>query len=615
MTKAGGGFITIPKMPNSEQGPYYLSGRVLLAAPLVGVVAGIGSIIFFTLCQLGMFFFLNQLAGYQPSPPRGEPPLFEPILPKPFSPLFLALSCVIGGLLSGLLVFMFAPEAEGHGTDTVIEAYHRKRGLIRSIVPLIKTVASALTLSSGGSGGREGPIALIGAGFGSALANRFRFTERERRILVAAGMGAGIGSIFRAPMAGALFSAEVLYSDPEFETDVIIPSTISSIVAYCIFSLRFGWGNLFVTPQVDFTNVLELVPYTFLGFVVAFFAMLYIKAFYTAQKKFQQLPITPHLKPAIGALGTAIVGLGLYYLFGRNRDTLSVFSFGYGIVQKALDGHGEILILLAIAAGKILTTSLSIGSGGSGGVFGPSMVIGGSLGAAVGLMFYRLMPNVVSHPASFVIVGMAGFFAGAANTPISTIIMVSEMTGNYNLLLPAMWVCSISYILTRNRSIYCQQTPSRIDSPAHRGEFILDILEEMKVKDILIPKEKIITVPENMWLRDVWNLVAETNQTHFPVLDATGQLSGVFTLNDIRNVLYEQELATLVIVKDFANWPVITVTPNENLSSAMRKFTLKNIESLPVVDEENPRKLLGIITRRDLIAAYNKKLMELRQEG
>ncbi len=165
-----------------------------------------------------------------------------------------------GGLLSGWLVYTFAPEAEGHGTDAAINAYHRAGGLIRGRVPIVKTIASAITLTTGGSGGREGPIAQIGAGFGSFLATRLKLSDRERRIMMAAGIGAGVGSIFRAPLAGALFAAEVLYRDPEFESEVIIPAGISSVVAYCLFCLVFGWGSLFDSPDFKFSNPLELGP-------------------------------------------------------------------------------------------------------------------------------------------------------------------------------------------------------------------------------------------------------------------------------------------------------------------------------------------------------------------
>ena len=294
----------------------------------------------------------------------------------------------MGGLLSGFLVFTFAPEAEGHGTDSVIDAYHRKQGQIRPRVPLIKIVASAITIGTGGSGGREGPIAQIGAGFGSLLANLLRLSVADRRILMAAGMGAGIAAIFRAPLAGALFAAEVLYRSPEFEPEVIMPAAIASVVSYCTYGLYTGWEPLFNTPNLIFDNPWRLGPYLLLVLFMIVLASLYTRTFYGMVHLFHRLPVRPHFRPAIGAFLTGLVGLGLYYLFGRQESVLSVLAFGYGSIQQAItDGPAGISIgiLLAIALGKILTTSLTIGSGGSGGVFGPSMVIGGCGGGALGL--------------------------------------------------------------------------------------------------------------------------------------------------------------------------------------------------------------------------------------
>lgn len=212
------------------------AGKWSIIFVLIGLIAGLGSIVFMFLCQVGLYFFMDLLAGYSPPPPAGEPHLFH-ASGIPFNRWMLLFLPALGGLFSGWLVYTFAPEAEGHGTDAAIDAYHHKGGYMRSRIPFIKTVASALTLTTGGSGGREGPIAQIGSGFGSFLATRLKLSDRERRIMMAAGMGAGVGSIFRAPLAGALFAAEVLYRDPEFESEVIIPAGISSVVAYCLFCL------------------------------------------------------------------------------------------------------------------------------------------------------------------------------------------------------------------------------------------------------------------------------------------------------------------------------------------------------------------------------------------
>ncbi|MCP4722599.1 MAG: chloride channel protein, partial [Desulfobacteraceae bacterium] len=442
------------------------AGKWLFYFILIGIIAGLGAILFHYLCGLGMHYFLDLMAGYRPGSPAGEH-LLLPHTQTPFNRWLLLILPAIGGIASGWLVYTFAPEAEGHGTDAAIDAYHHKGGHIRSRIPFIKTIASTITLTTGGSGGREGPIAQIGAGFGSFLATKLKLSERERRIMMAAGIGAGVGSIFRAPLAGALFAAEVLYRDPDFESEVIIPAGISSVVAYCLFCLAFGWGSLFDSPSFKFQNPLELGPYMVLAGVLVVTGVLYVKVFYGVIDLFKKLKVPNHIKPAIGGLLTGIIGFFLPY----------TLAFGYGIAQDAIFNKVAIPTLIALAIGKILTTSFSIGSGGSGGVFGPSIVIGGAMGGAVGKLFHMLIPTIVTHPGSFVIVGMAGFFTAVSNTPISTIIFVSEMTNSYHLLLPSLLVCSLCYLLAQKWTIFENQVKSRIDSPAHAGEFMMDILQ------------------------------------------------------------------------------------------------------------------------------------------
>ena len=272
---------------------------------------------------------------------------------------------------------------------------------MRARVPLVKIVASALTIGTGGSGGREGPIAQIGAGFGSLLAKLLNMKAADRRILLAAGMGAGIAAIFRAPLAGALFAAEVLYRSPEFEPEVILPAGLASVVAYSTFGIIFAlldpkssaWEPLFKTPLMDFRNPWQLIPYTILALAMPLCAMLYTRTFYWITYLFHTLRIPRMLKPALGAGLTGALGVALYYAFGGNQTVLSVMSFGYGVLQDAMRDHGLLnqpaewksvaVLLLAVAFGKMLTTSLTIGSGGSGGVFGPSMVIGGCAAGAL----------------------------------------------------------------------------------------------------------------------------------------------------------------------------------------------------------------------------------------
>lgn len=580
------------------------AGRWIAAYVAIGIVAGLGAIIFQVLCDVGMHVFLGGIAGYRPPAPFGEQSLFTATT-TPFHRAWLIWLPALGGLLSGLIVYTLAPEAEGHGTDAVIEAYHHKQGYVRARIPFVKTIASVLTLTTGGSGGREGPIAQIGAGFGSFLADRFRLSDRERRIMLAAGMGAGIGAIFRAPLAGALFASEVLYSQPEFEAELIIPAVISAVVSYCVFCSLFGFGSLFNGPSLAFHNPATLLFYIILALVLAGVGVIYVHTFYGIHGWFQSLKLPNILKPALGGLMTGLIGF--FY-----PQTL---AFGYGFLQQAIYGQAGFGMLLPLAFGKILTTAFSIGSGGSGGVFGPSVVIGGALGACLGKAFHALVPGIVVHPEAFVIVGMAGFFAGVSKAPISTIIMVSEMTGSYLLLLPSMLVCTICYALTGTSSIYSKQVKNRLASPAHQGEFFIDVLEAIKVQDLLDSLKQVTTVPEGMRFGEFKQVFARTNQQYFPVTNDKGELSGIFSIKDFRGVLFESDISDPVTMKDLAQTKVVVTNPTEDLNEVLKKVTVRNLRQIPVVEEKNSKRLLGMLDRRDIILFYNQRVEAFKAKG
>ncbi len=251
----------------------------------------------------------------------------------------------------------------------------------------------------------------------------------------------------------------------------MIPSGIASVVAYSTFGLFFGWGSLFKTPELTFHNVWQLGPYVILAVLMALLAMVYTRGFYWITHLFGRMPLPRWLRPAVGSTLSALLAVALYFAFDESRQVLSILSFGYGILQEGFNESTGLSagLLLAVALGKILTTSLTIGSGGSGGVFGPSMVIGGCAGGAFGLLVQRMAPNLAPHPASFMIVGMAGFFAAAAKTPFSTLVIVCELTGNYRLIVPALWVCALAYLLSDEQSLYSSQVKGRSNSPATRA--------------------------------------------------------------------------------------------------------------------------------------------------
>jgi len=598
-----------------RQFDFRLAGRWLFLGSVVGIISGLGAILFQTLLIYVKEFATVHWMGLQPGAPGGEGPehYFEP---GPFNPYLIALIPAIGGLITGYIVYRFAPEAEGHGTDEAIKAFHKKRGIIRPVVPLVKLVASVITIGTGGSGGREGPIAQIGAGFGSFLGQRFGLNAQTRRWLLAAGMGAGIGSIFRAPLAGAIFAAEVLYSSMEVETEVLLPATVSSIIAYSVYSFRFGWDHIFTNVERhSFSNPLELIPYSIEALVLAFAALVFVKSFYGTRNLFSKWAIPTYLKPMIGGLATGLIALLLIQLTGDRRFVIDVLGGGYGILQEIFQ-HGllnvSLLILALVAVGKIVTTSLTIGSGGSGGVFGPSMVIGGTLGAATGFVLQLIFPGIPIHPSTFAIVGMAGFFSAAANTPLSTIIMVSELTGNYTLLLPSMWVCTLAYLVARRWSIYQSQVTGKLYSQAHFGEYSYDIFETTLVEEAYKKGRNYVTIQATATLDEIVKQAAPNRQHIFPVLDDDGQLIGSFTTPDLTQALMENG-GTSRTATDIMSGAWLRVMPRETIRKAQQIMMENQVEELLVVDaHELPAKALGIVTAADLLTAYNTKFAEMK---
>ncbi len=579
--------------------------RLLFLAVLVGIVAGCGALFFYYATNAVDHLMLGKIGNYHPPlegiPVSTDSPFIDS-LQLDFSWLLFILP-VIGGLISGWLVYTYAPEAEGHGTDGALEAFHRKGGLIRTRVPLVKTIASIATIGTGGSAGREGPIAQIGAGFGSFIATKLGLSTMDRRILLLAGMAGGIGATFRSPLGGALFAVEVLYRDPEFEHEGLIPCIISSIMAYSLFGAVTGWEPLLATPHFRFDHPQELILFGVLGLVCALLGKFYVKVFYGMRDLFKRLPIPNWLKPAVGGFCLGILAMFVPQVLGS----------GYGWVQSALYGNMALWVMIVIALAKILATSLTISSGGSGGVFAPSLVIGAMIGGAFGASAEILFPLLTQDPRAYVLIGMAGFFAGVANAPIATLIMVSELTGNYGLLAPLMLVCVVAMLTMRKNSIYEKQVAGRFDSPAHLGDFVIDVLEGISVSELADKGHPPVCVPSGMPLPDILNLIATAKGAYYPVINSEGLMTGIFSVTDIRRILNEDIPPGLIIAEDIATREVMTATPEEHLPQVMKRLTLRNLDEIPVVDPDEPQKVLYMLSRRSLLAYYAEQVEKTRE--
>ncbi|MEQ9500193.1 MAG: chloride channel protein [Deltaproteobacteria bacterium] len=565
-------------------------GRLLVLCAIVGVAAGLGAIALEWGTELLQHVLLYRFAGYR----AGDHSLLRPEL--------LAVLPIVGGLIGGFIVLKGAPSAAGSGADHAIAAYHHHRGLIPWRVPVVKMIASTITLGFGGSAGREGPIAQIGAGIGSVLATRLRLSVHERRLLMIAGMGAGIGAIFRAPLAGALFSAEVLYREMDLEFEVIVPAMISSIVGYSVFTLQFGSDRLFDTPPFVFGGPAELLPYFVLALVVAAGAKAFVVTFAQVRAFFTRLSVPPLAKPVIGG---AVVGSFAFVLPEGP-------GAGYHLVQSAISGRPEVGFLVGAVLVKIIATSFTVGSGQSGGVFGPAIVIGGLLGCVVGLFFDHYVPQISPPVGAFVIVGMAGFFSAAANTPISTFIMVSEMTGNYDLLVPSMWVCVIAFLLVRRSTLYDNQIDQRTKSPVHLSEMMSSVLERLTVRDVLgdAEHEAPAVVRADATLPQIVEQFAGTHHAVFPVVDGDGRLLGVIDDEELRIAIGMEDLGGLLRARDLMSARLPALTPNQSLLAAMHTLVASRREELVVVDEQDKTKLVGTVSRRDLVSTYDHRLQK-----
>ncbi|MFH1060463.1 MAG: chloride channel protein [Pseudomonadota bacterium] len=590
-----------------ESGRFHFFGRDLARrigiSVLIGVVSGLGALAFFICLEWLRWFCLGYLAGAPAPAPAGER-LVHIAVETPYRAWLLFLLPVIGGLISGLVVYTFAPEAEGHGMDAMIDSFHNLKGIIRTRVPYVKSVASIVTLSTGGSAGREGPIAQIGAGFGSWVARMFKLSTRERRIFVLAGCAAGLGAIFRAPLGAAITSVEVLYRE-DFESEAIIPCVISSVIAYSLFTYFFGFEPIFSTPRFAFRDPRELLIYAVLGLICAPAGGLYVKCFYGTRNYFREklVKIPKHFRPAIGGVGVGLIALVVPQAIGG----------GYGYLQMAIYGELAIGIMLLAAAAKIATTSLTIGSGGSGGVFGPTLFIGGMLGGVVGFVGHTLFPEIVLQPGAYVLVGMAAFFAGVAKAPLGALLMVSEMTLSYGLLPPLMLVSVIAIIFNRFPGIYEKQVGNKFQSPAHECDLTINVLSEMTVGEVFKPQPDFIKLTADLRFKDLRQVIADSRQYVFPVLDAAGRLGGLLSLKNVRNVLFEDSLADLVVVGELATAPV-SLTPDQDLNGALVTFLQSGYNQIPVVEFDNGKqKVLGMISHEDVIAAYHDEVSRRTQ--
>jgi CIC family chloride channel protein len=498
-----------------------------------------------------------------------------------------------GGLVVGLLVYFFAREAKGHGVPEVISSVLVGGGKIRPRVAVVKAVASSVCIGSGGSVGREGPIIQIGSALGSSIGQLLKLSEEKTKTLVGCGAAAGIAATFNSPLGGIFFGLEVILR--EYGLRNFSSVVLSSVTATVISRHFLGNQPAFHLPPFALYNITDFLYYLVFGFFTAFIAWLFVKTLYKSEDIFNAIKMPDYLKPVLGGLGIGIIGVKFPQVFG----------VGYETIEASIRGDFVLWVIIALVFLKILATSLTLGSGGSGGVFAPSLYIGALLGEAFGLIVHKIIPGTVIPPGAFALVGMASVFAGTSQAPMSAILLLFEMTGNYRILPPLMITCVLSAMLVKWRtkySIYTLKLVRRgIDVDRHSFG---DMMENITVSEAMLTQ--VITVAEKDTVTDVGLMIKHTNHRGFPVIGSDGRLSGIVTRSDINKALADGRAMSPVMT--IMTTSLIVCYPDESLKTALHKMGSGNIGRIPVVDRTDERHLRGILTRKSLLAAYNKAI-------
>jgi len=506
----------------------------------------------------------------------------------------------LGGLVVGLLVYFLAREAKGHGVPEVMLAVATQKGRIRSRVAAVKALASSICIGSGGSVGREGPIVQIGSSVGSAVGQWFRLPEDWVRLLVACGAAGGISATFNAPIAGVFFSLELILR--RFTVRNFIFVGLSSIIAAAIASAFLGNSPTFTQiPTYIWTSGWELPLYILLGIAAAFVARGFVKALYKCEDIFEAWRFPEYIKPALGGLAVGLIGLFYPQLFG----------VGYEGAESAILGDFAVGLLIVLCLLKIVATSFTIGSGGSGGVFAPSLFIGVMLGEAFGRGANALFPTVATEPGAFGLVGMGALFAAAAHAPITAILILFEMTRDYLIILPLMLAVVTSTYMARRLSrdsIYTLKV-RRKGGRIIEGE--MDPLQFVIVGEIMTLDFP--TVSTEMPVTKLVRMLERTGHHGFPVIDKTKRLYGVVTLSDVEEGL--KSGTPHLKVSDIATRNPVIAYPDQSVRDILLRLGTMDVGRIPVVARDDPARLLGVLRRHDIIRAYSKAATEAKKRG
>ncbi|MBL1213510.1 MAG: CBS domain-containing protein [Ignavibacteriae bacterium] len=557
---------------------------MIIVAIIIGILAGFAAI--------GIRFLIEEISSISFA---GDGNLLENIIASPW--YIIVLAPIIGGLIVGPLIYFFAPEAKGHGVPEVMQAILLRGGNIRPRVAIVKALASAITIGTGGSVGREGPIIQIGSSLGSTVGQFFRIPSKRLKTLVGCGAAAGIAAAFNAPIAGALFAVEIILMD--FAVAQFSPIVISSVMATVISHSFEGNFAAFRVPAYELVSPYEISFYFLLGALAGIVSYLFIKVLYFSEEFFdEKLKFPEYLRPIIGGLGIGLIAL----VFPQ------VMGVGYDSINLAL--HGDMLWYLAFGLIflKIFATSLTLGSGGSGGIFAPSLFMGAMVGAFFGYVVNIVFPEITAGPGAYALVAMGGMVAGTTRAPITAIIIVFELTKEYEIILPLMITCIISMIISSRlsrESIYTLKLLLRNISIKEGAE--INVMESIYTKEVYTDDYTAINLRDNF--SQVVNEMVGGRGSVFPVVNDSGRISGVITTNSIKDYLFERDsLSSLLIANDILITEFETVTPDDNCQAALDKMRKYDFDGIPVVDARSPKVLLGMIWLKDIQHAYQREI-------
>jgi CIC family chloride channel protein len=512
------------------------------------------------------------------------------------SRLLLALFPIAGGLLLIPFGLWFAKDLR-FGFPAFLERVNLGGAKIPLRTIFTRGTASAIVIGTGGSAGQEGPIAQIGGAIGSQFGQAFQVSGDRHKILVACGVSGGVAATFNAPLAGVFFAQEiVLLSSFELAsfTSIVIASGMSTVVSRAL----LGNTPAFAVPPYFLTSHYELLLYLVLGGIIGVIAVGFIESHFRVKDFFSGLSLHPLAKPVLGGALVGIVGIALPQVYGN----------GYEFMEIVMHGAGTWYLLAALVLFKMLATSVTLGSGLPGGLFAPSLFIGAMTGGAFGRLAQMLFPQVVSGSGAYALVGMGAFLSAATHAPMTAIFLLFEMTGSYEVIIPIMLTCVIGTSISRHfkqdslDTVELSRAGINLEAGKERN-----IMKGLKVGAVMTRDPE--AIPEHMTLGQFAQFTASTRHTNFPLVNRNGELTGIISVQDFMGVVFERDLMDLVVIKELATLDVITVTEDEDLDTAMRKIGYRNIEQLPVVAQTDGRKLVGIISRRDMISAYNRALM------